>query len=265
VTTGPAKLHPRAGRPEPPAGEELRRINAESAAAVADETATRATWRALDPAGVATSAVHVRFQRRHRVRTRAAGWRWSAAGSIASIIGGSAVAVSAVSSPFLWPVVAATTAAALGLALAARGRRRGAGDTLAALADAVLAGLLAAGRHDLASGHVAVEPDPSGGWLAVIDGVPDDAAQVWADALAETLGPLGTPHWLIARRRTDQAWRVPAAVGTTRPAAAAFAHAFRSRVPAAELVRAGTPRATDLVLVAARQRPDEIERTLRWR
>jgi superfamily II DNA or RNA helicase len=265
VTTGPAKLHPRAGRPEPPVGEELPRINAESAAAVADETATRATWRALDPAGVAASAVHVRFQRRHRVRTRVAAWRWLAAGSIASIVGGSALAVSAVSSPFLWPVVAGATAAAIGLALAARGRCREAVDTLAALADGVLAGLLAAGQHDLASAQVAVEPDPSGGWLAVIAGVPDDAARDWADALAETLGALGTPHWLIARRRTDQAWRVPAAVGTTRPAATAFAHAFRSRIPGVELVRAGTPRATDLVLVAARQRPDEIERTLRWR
>jgi hypothetical protein len=265
VTTGPAKLHPRAGRPEPPAGEELRRINAESAAAVADETATRASWRALDPAGVASSAVHVRSQRRHRVRTRIGAWRWLAAGSIASILGGSAVAVAAVSSPLLWPVVAGATAAAMGLAQAARGRCREAVDTLAALGDAVLVGLLAAGRHDLASAQIAVEPDPSGGWLAVIDGVADDAAGVWADALTETLGPLGTPHWLIARRRTDQAWRVPAAVGTSRAAATAFAHAFRSRIPGVELVRAGTPRATELVLVAARQRPDEIERTLRWR
>jgi superfamily II DNA or RNA helicase len=265
VTTGPAKLHPRAGRPEPPGGEELRRINAESAAAVADETATCATWHAIDPAGISSAAVHIRTHRRRRVRTRPAAWRWWVAGSIALILGGSALVVPAVSWPLLWPLVAGATAAAVGLALAARSRWRGPADTLAALADAVLAGLLAAGRQELGSARVAVEPDPSGGWRAIVEGVPDDAAQLWADALAETLGPLGTPHWLVARRRTDRAWRVPAAVGTTRSAASAFTHAFRSRVPGAELVRAGTPRATELVLVAARQRPDDIEHTLRWR
>jgi superfamily II DNA or RNA helicase len=265
VTTGSSKLHARAGRPDPPAGEELGRVNAESAAAVADEARTRAAWQALDPAGVGSSAVHVRSQRRRQVRTRGAGWRWLAGAAFASMLGGSALVVPAVSSPALWPVVAAATLGAAGLGLTARGRHRGPGDTLAALAEAVLAGLLAAGRRDLAPARVAVEPDPAGGWLAVAEGIPDDAAQVWADALAETLGPLGSPRWLVARRGTDRAWRVPSPVGTTKAAAAAFVRAFRSRVPGAELVRAGTPRATELVLIASRERPDEIGRSLRWR
>ncbi|MFP5375154.1 MAG: hypothetical protein ACLGIO_00030 [Acidimicrobiia bacterium] len=102
----------------------------------------------------------------------------------------------------------------------------------------------------------------SAGWVASVQGADDDAAARWSDALAEVLGPLRTPRWMLAAG--DRAWRVPAAVGDTRARAEAFARAFRSRVPGAELVRAGTPRATECVLAAARERPDEIVRSLRW-
>jgi hypothetical protein len=172
--------------------------------------------------------------------------------------------VAAVSRPVLWAVVAAAAALAGVLGRAVRGRRRDQADTLAALGDAVLAGLIAAGDERLSGGRVVVEPDPAGGWVARLDGVPDDAAERWADALAETLGPLGTPRWMVALG-TDHAWRVPAGVGTTRVAAEAFARRFRSRVPSARLVRAGTPDATRLVLEASRQSPDEITRSLHWR
>ena len=70
-------------------------------------------------------------------------------------------------------------------------------------------------------------------------------------------------RWILAAG--DDAWRVPAAVGATREAAEAFHRAFRARVPDARLVRAGTPEATALVLISARERPDDLERTLRWR
>jgi hypothetical protein len=159
--------------------------------------------------------------------------------------------------------VAAGAAVAGLLGAAVRGRRRDQAGTLAALGDAVLAGLVPAGDDRLAGGRVLVEPDPAGGWVALVDGVPDDAAERWADALAEALGPLGTPRWMVVA--ADQAWRVPAGVGSTRAAAEAFTRRFRSRVPSARLVRAGTPDATALVLAASRLAPDEIDRSLRWR
>src|SRR5262249_22557972 len=80
VTTGPAKLHPRAAGPMPPSPDEAERINTQSAAAVGDRDASRAAWAQVDPAGMASAVVHVRRQRRRRVRTRSRGWRGQATG-----------------------------------------------------------------------------------------------------------------------------------------------------------------------------------------
>lgn len=107
------------------------------------------------------------------------------------------------------------------LAALARGRSRSERDTLEALAEAVLRGLLDAGDEGLAAARVTVEADPAGGWVAAIELADDDAVARWSDALAETLGPLGTPRWMVAVG--ERAWRVPAAVGATRASAEAFA------------------------------------------
>jgi hypothetical protein len=144
-----------------------------------------------------------------------------------------------------------------------RGRVRDEEATLAAVADAVRAGLVAAGVRPLRRADVVVETDASGGMVALVEGVDDDVATTWADALAETLGPVGTPRWMVAA--PGGVWRVPTVVGATRQAAEAFGEAFAARVPGAELVRAGTPRATELVLAAANTRPDDIGRSLAWR
>jgi hypothetical protein len=160
---------------------------------------------------------------------------------------------------------------ATALGVSATGRQRDDEATLRALAEGVTAGLVAAGVAELAGARVVVEPDPAGGSVALVDGVDDDAATRWADALAEVVGPLGTPRWLVAVGApgdgSAEAWRVPAAVGATREAAEAFAAAVRDRIPGAVLVRAGTPQATALVL-AARSRAASaagIDQTLRWR
>ena len=165
--------------------------------------------------------------------------------------------------PVLWPLAVLGVGAAAAGAVGARPRAGDEARTLEGLAAAVLAGLVAVGRRDLAHGRVEVAPEPAGGLVATVVGVPDDAATAWADALAEALGPLDRPRWILAA--SDDAWRVPAAVGATREAAEAFHRAFRARVPDARLVRAGTPEATALVLTAARERADDLERTLRWR
>lgn len=263
IVTGAAKVHPRAGSPSLPSPAELETLNAQSEAAVGDVAATRAAWRTVDPGGVGTAALVVRARHRRRVRTRPATWRrWSAGGVVGALVGAAAVA-GALFAPVLWPVaVVGAGAAAAGL-LGARPRHGDEDETLDALAAAVLSGLVAVGRRDLARGRIEVAAEPAGGLVATIVGVPDDAATAWADALAEALGPLERPRWILATG--DDAWRVPAAVGATRDAAEAFHRAFRARVPGARLVRAGTPEATTLVLTAARERPDDLERTLRWR
>lgn len=263
VVTGAAKVHPRAGSPLLPSPAELPDLNAQSEAAVADLAATRAAWATVDPGGVGTASLAVRARRRRRVRTRPAMWRrWTAGGVAGALVAGASLA-GAIVAPVLWPVAVVGVGAAAVGAAAARPRHGDEQDTLEALAAAVLAGLVAVGRRDLAPGRVEVAPEPTGGLVATVVGVPDDAATAWADALAEALGPLERPRWILAAG--DDAWRVPAVVGATREAAEAFHRAFRSRVPGARLVRAGTPEATPLVLTAARERPDDLERTLRWR
>lgn len=272
VATGPAKLDPRVAHAEPPPAAEADRINAASAAAVADVAATRAAWAAVDPGGVAAAAVHVRRSRprRRRVRTRAAGWPWAAAGAATSAVVAAGSVTVAVAMPAAWALVAVAGVVSGLCGRAARGVRRDEAATLEAVAEGVTAGLVAAGRAELAGAEVVVGPDPAGGWFALADGVSDDAAEAWADAVAEALGPLGTPRWLVdlgaGNGDGDQAWRVPTAVGTTRVAAEAFVAAVRRRVPGATLVRAGTPRATELVLAAhAPASGDTIDRSLRWR
>jgi len=257
VVTGPAKLHPRVEVAEPPDGATVEAVNAASAAAVADEAATRAAWAAVDPGGVGTTAVHIRSLRRRRVRTRGPRAGWARYGAIA--VGVVAVAALVTTQ---WPNAVVLGLVAGALAGVGRGRRRDERSTLDALASAVTAGLVAAGDDALAGATVVVDVEASSGLVARVEGVDDDAATRWADALAEALGPLETPRWMVAV--PERAWRVPLAVGATREGAEAFAAAFRRRVPQARLVRAGTPEATPLVLAAARERPDDLHRSLRW-
>jgi hypothetical protein len=145
--------------------------------------------------------------------------------------------------------------------LFARGRTRSLQHTVGLLGEAAAAGLTATGNPELGTATVTTTSTVDGP-AAVINGVDDDAAQLWADALEELLGPLGTPRWLIASG--DQAWRVPRPASTTKASAATFAEAFGRCVPGTRLIRAGTPEATTFTLRAARERPDQIVRTLRW-
>lgn len=263
IRTGAAKLHPRLDVAVQPSASEVADINRRSSALVSDHERTRQAWASVDPGGIATTAVTVRPHRaRRRVRTRAPGWRWSALAGATSGAVGVVAATIALSTPALWPVSAIGAGAATGLGLRAAGRRRGDLETLRVLGEAVVAGLSATGSPGLRDAQVEAAPDPNGGVSIVITGVDDDVAEVWSDALAESLGPLGTPRWLVAT--DEQAWRVPGVVGATRDAASAFAAAVRARVPGARLHRAGTPEATAVVLREADRRADEVDRSLRW-
>lgn len=87
---------------------------------------------------------------------------------------------------------------------------------------------------------------------ALISGVDDDAAELWADAFEELMGPLGAPQWLIAT--AHHAWRVPRPVATSKARATGFAGSFDRYVPGTRLIRAGMPEATEFTLRAERDR-----------
>ena len=275
VVTGCAKLHPLAALPRPPDEAVAAEMNAASLAAVADVAATLRAWSGVDPGGVATAVLDVPAGRvRRTVRTRPAAWPPVAAAAAVAAASGIGIGVAALAAPAVIAgalgvgaaVVAgaggvAGSAGVAGLALAVRGRRRDARATLRALGEAVIAGLVATGDAALGGGDVRAEAS-GGGTALVVVGVDDLAATRWADALSEVLGPLGRPRWLVLAP-DGSAWRVPTRIGATRAAAEAFASALRRRVPGAELVRAGDPRATAAVLDAAR-RSEPVARTLRW-
>lgn len=263
IRTGPGKLHPRLDLPHQPEPDELALVNEHSRAVAVDLDRTRAAWAQVDPGGIATTAVTVRSRgARRTVRTRAPGWRWSAIGSGLGLTGGVLAGLVALSAPPLWPVAVAGVGAAVTLGARAAGRRRDDVQTAGTLGDAVVAGLVAAGVPGLGDAIVQAAPSPAGGASIVIGGVDDDAATMWSAALAEALGPLGTPRWLVAT--DEQAWRVPGAVGATRAAAERFTAALHDRIPGARLHRAGTPEATAIVLREAEHRDPDIDRSLRW-
>lgn len=262
LVTGAAKVHPRAGDPAPPAPGEHAALNASSAEVMADHAATRRMWADVDAAGVATSVVHVAGRRvRRQVRTR--GRRWRAVGATTgAVVGAVAGAGAAVVG---WPVVAVLAvvcgAGVLPPLLLARGRMRSRDAFLRQLGEAVAAGLTAAGHPELAGAQVTTHPAPEG-TSTTIDGVPDDAATLWADAFEEVLGPLGTPRWLLANG--DHTWRVPRALGATRERVEPFAAAVVNVLPGTVLLHASSAEAAERTRAAARTRPDDVHRTLRW-
>lgn len=262
LVTGAGKVHPRSADPAPPPPASHAELNADSATVMADHEATRRMWSAVDAAGVATSVVHVAGRRvRRQVRTRGRGWRTAAA--ITSLVSGAVAGAGAVVAGFPVVAVLAVVAgvAALPSVFLARGRKRSREAFLRLLGEAVAAGLTAAGHADLADARITTRPAPDG-TSTTIDGVDDDAATLWADAFEEVVGPVGTPRWLLANG--DHTWRVPRVLGATRDRVAPFAAAVANVVPGTVLLRAGSPEATERTLAAARARPDDTHRTLRW-
>ncbi|MBB4908245.1 DEAD/DEAH box helicase family protein [Actinophytocola algeriensis] len=262
LVTGAAKVHPRAGDPAPPAPGEHAALNAESAGLMADRAATRRMWAGVDAAGVATSVVHVAGRRvRRQVRTR--GRRWRTVGATTGAVAGAVAGAGAVAAG--WPVVAVLAvvcgAGVLPPVLLARGRMRSREGFLRLLGEAVAAGLAAAGHPELTAARVTTHATADG-TSTTIDGVDDDAATLWADAFEEVMGPLGTPRWLLVNG--EHTWRVPRVLGATRDRVAPFAAAVANVLPGTALLHAGSPEAAERTVAAARTRPDDTHRTLRW-
>jgi hypothetical protein len=145
--------------------------------------------------------------------------------------------------------------------LLARGRMRSREGFLRLLGEAVAAGLAAAGHPELTAARVTTHATADG-TSTTIDGVDDDAATLWADAFEEVMGPLGTPRWLLVN--SEHTWRVPRVLGATRDRVAPFAAAVANVLPGTALLHAGSPEAAERTRAAARTRPDDTHRTLRW-
>ena len=263
LVTGAGKVHPRAAQPVPPTQAELGALNESSAELMADQAATRRVWTTVDAAGVATSVVHVARRRvRRQVRTR--GRRWRAVGMTTGAVAGAAAGVGAAVAglPVVVVLAAMCAAGALPTAVLARGRERPRDVFLRQLGEAVAAGLAAAGHPELATARVTTSATPDGS-ATTIDGVPDDAATLWADAFEEVVGPLGTPRWLLANG--DHTWRVPRVLGASRDRVETFASTVGNVMPGTALLRAGTPEATARTTAATSTRHRQTtHRTLRW-
>ncbi|WP_431954216.1 hypothetical protein [Nocardia lijiangensis] len=259
LVTGPGKVHPRANDVTPPPATEHEAINHASAAAMADHEDTSRVWSGVDADGIATSQLRVVSRRKRRqVRTRDRRWWLPGAGVIVAAGTAGAAAVDVAGPAAVLPGVAVVAGL---LALSIRGRARSERETMLAFGRAVAAGLVAAGHPELRAAKIVGITDSDG--VAIrIHNVVDDAATLWADALEELLGPLGTPRWMLISG--DRAWRVPRQIGATKKSAEAFARSFRRHVPGARLLRAGTAEAAAHTLRAARARPDTLHRSLRW-
>lgn len=265
VTTGAAKASVALVAADLPTSTEMQQHNTAGLGRLADHDGTRAAWRACPPDAGSAPACRITVHRRRQVTIRRPLGSAPPASPIGALAVGTAVGVVAAATvtAVLWPVAALLGVATAATAVRTMPRRRGTDDDFlwATIGTAVRDGLAAAGSQDLDTVDVVVTPSPKGFLVALERHCPSGAT--WADALAEMLGPVGTPRWVLCV--DDEVWRVPTAVGATRAAVDAFTAAIRRRLPHAVVHRAGTPEATAAVLRAADRRRDEVDITRRWR
>jgi superfamily II DNA or RNA helicase len=265
VTTGAAKASVALAADRLPTTDEIRHHNGVGLAVLADHERTRTAWRACPPGAGATPACRVIARRQRRIAVRRPYGSTRVAGPVGGLaLGTAAGAVIAVTvTAALWPVAAVLGVATAIAAVPVIPRRRSTDDhdLWAAIGAAVLDGLAAAGAADLRDAHVVAEADVEGVVVALDRHVA--SGDTWSAALAEMLGPVGTPRWVLCV--DDEVWRVPSSIGATRAAVDAFMVGIHRRLPAAVVYRAGTPEATAAVLRAADRRRDEVDITRRWR
>ncbi|MEO0558923.1 MAG: DEAD/DEAH box helicase family protein [Bacteroidota bacterium] len=113
---------------------------------------------------------------------------------------------------------------------------------------------------------LAVEPTSTGIEVSLESRLVDDA-EVFSDALADLLGPIGAPRYLL-RVEGGRTVSVPDALGSRKGLAEQFADAWQERVGPAELVFTRTPlgrRALATARARSLGREDAVEQVHRWR
>lgn len=130
------------------------------------------------------------------------------------------------------------------------------------VAEAVIAGLVAAGALDSFQawqGQVVTRRTASGRIDVLVEGLPRAGERVVLEALAEALGPVRNPRYLLVRRswlglhRRADYHAVPEAIGRQKASAEAFHREWRARVGSARLVFTRSAEGR-LILLRARAR-----------
>lgn len=275
VVDGVAHLDDQVTPDAPPARTELAALNARALRRAADPEAVRAAWATVDPAREQPMATL-------RIRgTRVPAVVAAPAPTLAPIttvgIPSTALAASVMSllvlPDFGW-LVALIAMVVGGVAWArqvaeARSSQR-AEPSITAYAAAVADSLHEAGLSPVGADKVVAQVTLDGETRVHLDGAPEAATQLFTRSLAETLGPIEQPRYLISRpvwnergprlrdalrrpRPDREAWhQVPSALGATRRDADLFAAHWRAHVGPGRAVFTGTPEGAGLV------------RALRW-
>ena len=136
---------------------------------------------------------------------------------------------------------------------------------LEAVGEVVVRALAAAGFLRARGGEVVVERVGDG--LDVrLENADGDAAEAFAEALADVIGAVGSPRYLLASG--DALVPVPSVLGRKKALAEAFLAAWTERIGPASLVFTRTPTGRR-PLAAARARGawgmGEVERVRQWR
>lgn len=133
-------------------------------------------------------------------------------------------------------------------------------NALANVAETVLSQLAQNGLlqdADRSTASVAVERDPQGGRSVLFLGVPRDVERTAIDALAQVLGPIRNPRYLLVRRSLVIPWAtdyhaVPDAFARDKGAATRFAEEWRRRIGPSQLVYTRSPEGRSILLKARR-------------
>lgn len=133
-------------------------------------------------------------------------------------------------------------------------------NALASVAETVLSQLAVIGlvqEADRSLASVKVERDAKGGRSVLFEGVPRDVERAAIDALAQVLGPIRNPRYLLVRRSVMMPWAtdyhaVPDIFARDKGSATSFAEEWRRRVGPSQLVYARSPEGRGILLKARR-------------
>lgn len=274
VVDGVAHLDASLSPVSAPPIDRLAELNARAVVRAGDLDAVREAWARVDPDRVEPAAtLRLRGERLPAVATPAPSVLSpvTTLGIPSALFAGSLLAMQ-VLPEFGWVTLAIAAMVGLWFWLDRQRRyadARSAEPSLARYAGAVADALKAAGHSPVGAEAIAVDLTLDGEARVRLDGVPEPISGLFAEALADVLGPIERPRYLVSRpawnreatlldgvltRKPDrEVWhQVPAVFGTSRASADLFLAQWRDHVGPGRTVYAGTPEGAGLV------------RALRW-